>query len=305
MLSIVLPVYRSAPRTQLALVQLIAVVRNEVSDAEIIVVNDGACSEVSKTVREVSLRYPGAMISLIEQEHGGRSKARNRGAFYATNKLLFFMDGDVLLQPGAITAHLQLHATYQQILVRGTILHLPSLVPFDDPLAGTLTSRAKASLRIVEGNHPPALLQRRVTMDAHGYPSPEVVKNARRSRFETDIHEWLGSRTADQPNRWIGCTGAHISIAKESFNTLGGFDEAMGMRWGAEDMEFGYRAEKIGIRILHAQQAVVCHMDHDASGREGDHDSALYYFSMKHHDSTPLRLKHYFAGDRSLAEVFA
>jgi GT2 family glycosyltransferase len=304
MLSIVLPVCRSAPRTKLALLQLVGVVRAEVPDAEIIVVNDGMCTEVSRVVKGVIAGHPLTRVFLVEQEQGGRSRARNQGASQAAGNLLVFMDGDVLLQPGAITAHLRLHAMWQQALVRGTILHLPCLAAFDDPVEGTLTPRAKQSLGIVDDADRPVLLRRRVSVDERGHPAPDIAKGARMSRFEKDIHEWLGSRTTDQPHRWVGCTGAHISISRDSFRTLGGFDESMGLRWGAEDMEFGYRAEKKGIRIIHALEAVVCHMDHDVSGRNGDHGLSLEYFSAKHHDPIPFRLKRYFDGNSALEEVF-
>src|SRR5262249_40730399 len=142
-------------------------------------------------------------------------------------------------------------------------------------------------------------------VDEEGIPDPGLVKAACISRFEKDIHEWLSSRSADQPHRWIGCTGAHLSIQRNCFHQLGGFDESMGLRWGAEDIEFGYRGEKSGLRIMHASEAVVCHMDHDVSGRNGDHDFALRYFAEKHHDPVPFRLKQYFDGDSSLAEVFS
>ncbi len=300
-----MPVCRSAPRARVALRQLVDVIRGEAFPAEIIVVNDGSCPEVSRVVSQVQAEHRDIALRLLDQEQAGRSRTRNRGAQQAQGELLLFLDGDVLLQPGALAAHLRCHDQWTEALVRGRILRLPYLAAFEDPVEGTLTSRAKQSLGMREGAASPALSRRRLAVDKQGRPLPGMLKEARLSAFEEDIHRWLGTRFEKGPHRWIGCTGANLSISRERFHRLGGFDPAMGVRWGAEDMEFGYRAEKSGMQVVHAYDAVVCHMDHDSSGRDGDHEFALEYFAAKHQDRAPLKLQEYFDGSCRLEEVFA
>ena len=94
-------------------------------------------------------------------------------------------------------------------------------------------------------------------------------------------------------------------MSKQLFVELGGFDERMGLAWGAEDLEFGYRAERHGACLLHAAESIIWHMNHDVSGRQGHHEQALRYFSRKHSDPSILRLLDYFAGKCCLEEVFA
>ena len=100
-------------------------------------------------------------------------------------------------------------------------------------------------------------------------------------------------------------TGAHLSVQRSAVLGLGGFDEAMGLRWGAEDLELGYRAEKAGLPITYAAEAVVYHMDHETDGRDGDHEAAFKYFARKHGDVKVLNVLSYFAGRCSLPVALA
>jgi GT2 family glycosyltransferase len=117
---------------------------------------------------------------------------------------------------------------------------------------------------------------------------------ARRNRFERDIQGWFANGAASG-GRWLGVVGAHFSISHEMFDKVGKFDEAMGRRWGAEDLEFGLRAERGGIPIV-AVEAVAYHMDHDTAGRDGDHRSAIEYLAQKHGRPELLGLWDYFEG---------
>ena len=76
----------------------------------------------------------------------------------------------------------------------------------------------------------------------------------------------------------------------------------MGQRWGAEDLELGYRFERAGIAISHLQ-VVAYHMDHETGGRQGDHAHALNYFAHKHRHQGVLRLLDYFEGSCAFEDV--
>ncbi len=303
MLSVVVPTYRKKARLRLMLTSLICLSREVSSDVEIIVVDDGGEDDLGVVVEQAQAGHSEAVVRVVKGAHGGRSVARNLGAKHASSERVLFLDDDVLLTPGVLEEHLAYARQQAPEFVRGTILNFPWLVAFEDPESGALTERATRSLGLNRGANAAGLRTRTIELDEKGRVDARIAALARMSRFEKDIHEWLSARPLAMSGRWIGATGAHLSVDRSAMVKLGGFDEAMGLRWGAEDLEFGYRAEKAGIPILHAKEAVVYHMDHDLCGREGDHEAAFEYFARKHSDVNLPKVLSYFSDQCSLAEA--
>ncbi len=304
MLTIVIPAFEKVERLRLALRSVIAVARTEAPGAEIVVVNDGGTPAIAEAVGRIAPSCE-AINEVCIIPRGGRSAARNAGARHSRGDRVLFLDEDVLAGRGLLTAHLRHAAAYPAALVRGTILHMPWLAAFDDPASGTLTAHARRSLRLAAGDavSPAGLQRRRLELDAEGLPDARTGALARMRPFERDLHAWLDERPVDAPGRWVASTGGNLSVSRECFLRLGGFDERMGLRWGAEDLEFGYRAEKAGCPIVHAPDAVVYHLDHQTTDRRDEHQVALEYFAAKHRDPSVLRLQEYFFGSASLAEA--
>ena len=73
-----------------------AIIAQAFPSVEVVVVDD--CS--SDATSEIAARYPMALVRM--PCHGGPSAARNRGAQAAHGALLFFVDADVAIAPGAI-----------------------------------------------------------------------------------------------------------------------------------------------------------------------------------------------------------
>lgn len=303
MLSVVVPTYRKRGRLRLMLRSLIYAVRSVGTEVEIIVVDDGGEDDMEATVAEAQTDRHKASVRVISGAHGGRSVARNLGAQHAAHERLLFLDDDVLLTPQVLAAHLGFARQHRPEFVRGTILNLPWLIAFEDPESGELTDRAARSLGLESGDKSARLCTRTVRLDEEGRMDARLAALARTSRFEKDLHQWLETRPGWMAGRWIGATGAHLSVNRSAMMLLGGFDEAMGKRWGAEDLEFGYRAEQAGIPLLHLREAVVYHMDHESCGRAGDHEAAFEYFARKHENRSLLQLLSYFSGQVTLAEA--
>jgi GT2 family glycosyltransferase len=302
-LSVVVPTYRKQARLRLMLTSLISLSREVSSEVEIIVVDDGGEDDLGVVVEQAQAGDSEAVVRVVKGAHGGRSVARNLGAKHASNERVLFLDDDVLLNPGALETHLRYARQQRHEFVRGTILNFPWLVAFEDPESGALTERATRSLGLERGANGAGLRTRTIALDEKGSVDAHLAALAKMSRFEKDLHEWLSARPLGMSGRWIGATGAHLSVDRSAMVKLGGFDEAMGLQWGAEDLEFGYRAEKAGIPILHAKEAVVYHMDHDSCGREGDHQAAFEYFARKHRDVNLLKVLSYFSDQCSLSEA--
>jgi glycosyltransferase involved in cell wall biosynthesis len=298
-LSVVIPAGGGVPRLKCALTCIASVLSSEIA-AEVIVVNDGGGAEVRNCV-DGCARENGTDYRLVEIPRQGRSAARNAGAARALGDRLLFSDADILLEKAALRFHSSLSANDKCFIYRGTIAHLPWLAAFEDPVTGELTAEAQRSLR-VPAAHACLLSLRRLSLEA--LRNPELLRSMSRSTpFQRDLQRWFHENPHDITMSWIGCTGGQISIDRSIFEMLGGFDEQMGLRWGAEDLELGYRAAQTGIGIRYAEQARSYHMDHAVSGRTADHDWALAYFSRKHGNPGVMGLLDYFAGKCSLIEA--
>jgi GT2 family glycosyltransferase len=58
---------------------------------------------------------------------------------------------------------------------------------------------------------------------------------------------------------WGRFYGANVSAKREFVARVGGFDEER-LPYGYEDLDFGYRASKLGLRVLYNRDAVVDHL---------------------------------------------
>ncbi len=103
-LSIVIPTYRKPDLLQRTLDALRAQI--DAQTMEVVVVDDGSQDGATGPLLE---RYA-AEMPLIEAGTGaneGRARARNRGWRRSRGRAVLFLDDDIVLEPGALSAHLQ------------------------------------------------------------------------------------------------------------------------------------------------------------------------------------------------------
>jgi len=92
-ISIIVPVYNNAKDLQECLSALIG---SSCPDSEIIVVDDGSRDDTSMVAQRMG-------VTLVRlEENSGVAAARNCGAKHAQGEILFFVDADVVLAPGAV-----------------------------------------------------------------------------------------------------------------------------------------------------------------------------------------------------------
>jgi GT2 family glycosyltransferase len=91
------------------------------------------------------------------------------------------------------------------------------------------------------------------------------VRWARELRV-TPFMRWLDHGIQfDYPNiqgieaGWGRFYGANVSVKRSFVDRVGGFDEER-LPYGYEDLDFAYRASKLGLRVLYDRQAVVEHL---------------------------------------------
>lgn len=87
--SFVLPVYNAAPYLKQCLESIL---RQTLTDYEIILVNDGSTDNSLAVCREYETEYD--FVHVIDQPNQGVSEARNRGILFAKGKYICFLDAD-------------------------------------------------------------------------------------------------------------------------------------------------------------------------------------------------------------------
>jgi glycosyltransferase involved in cell wall biosynthesis len=285
MLSIIVPSHNKATRLYLALQVLAESTRRLAFPCEVIVVNDGSFDNTCQILENALPTFVVPFQIITHEKAGGRSVARNAGAAQAQGQRLLFIDDDILIGPTVLARH---EALGEQPLVgRATILNIPWLRKVTDPFN-------------LYANLPDRLCERITTMvQSKDALLETVAPHARRSPFESNLHRLFAN---DGP-RWPATTGGNLSLPSTLFRQISGFDEQLGLRWGIEDLELGYRAEQVGATIEHLADVAVYHLDHDFANREADHAVALAYFRQKHGEAVGERLEAYFAGRLALESV--
>jgi glycosyltransferase involved in cell wall biosynthesis len=123
--SIIIPTHNRRDR----IVQTLAAIAEQtypLDQIEVVVVADGCQDDT--VVHLHTLTCPFA-LQVHEQPGSGPAVARNLGAAYASGDLLIFIDDDIEVMPGFVTAHVSAHQPPGQTVAMG---HLPMATPAQD-----------------------------------------------------------------------------------------------------------------------------------------------------------------------------
>lgn len=108
MISVIVPVYNSAPYLAQCLNSILA---QTYSNVEIICVNDGSTDESLEILHTFAQNEP--RITVLSQENAGVSAARNAGLDAAKGEYITFVDSDDALEPDMYETLLNLAAEHQ------------------------------------------------------------------------------------------------------------------------------------------------------------------------------------------------
>ncbi len=214
------------------------------------------------------------LIRVDNPARTGRSAASNAGAAIASGELLIFLDGDVLVHPHFVQRHLELHQGNGGCVGRGETWHLRQTRHFRDPARGTPMPGEEARVAGMSGRE---LLASRITAAA-------VVEDfaAIEARAQPAIYPGGGPRRLYDlemqalreepscPTLWAAASGHNLSIPREAFRAVGGFDPALDIN---EHRELALRLCTRGLRMA-AACARSYHLTHRRGWRDPLDDQA-------------------------------
>jgi glycosyltransferase involved in cell wall biosynthesis len=225
-LSVVIRTKDEADRLRLTLTALACQV---VPAAEIVIVDDGSSDHTASVIAEAAIRLP---VRAIHHDHPqGRSAASNAGARAARGDVLLFLDGDTLAHPAMVSHHLKVHDAIDHAIGRGETFHFRSTRFLLDP--ETASPRAGEEARIARLTEQ-ELDRLRVTRR-------QIVEDfaALERRAEPGIYPGAGPRRlyeiemdalnnhADCPVLWAASSGSNMSVRRDVFQSVGGFNEVL------------------------------------------------------------------------------
>ena len=99
-LSIIIPVYNVEPYLRECLDSVFA---QDLSDCEVIAVNDGSTDDSRAILEEYKISHPEVLI-IVDKSNGGLSSARNAGVETSKGDYCYFLDSDDYLKPHALAS---------------------------------------------------------------------------------------------------------------------------------------------------------------------------------------------------------
>ena len=254
-LTVIVTSYRSPRLLRLCLVALGAEVERlgpagARPEVELIVADDGDPEHQSRGPA-VAAAATGlfSAVRRLWQVHDGYGKCRlaNKAARAARTPLLLYLDGDSLLAPGALAAHLRLQGPRRYVAGNQLRLGARASEAVDESLAA---SRRYAS------------------------PLWLLPWSMRRGGLETKPHyAWLRAlglgRLLRRRGRG-GFNGGCSSLPKALLEQVNGWDEALA-GYGFDDTDLGHRLQNAGAEPVEARlEAMVVHLFHERPYRGAD-----------------------------------
>jgi glycosyltransferase involved in cell wall biosynthesis len=184
---------------------------------EVVVADDGSDATTVEIISDFARQAPFPVAFTTEPHDGFRlARVRNRGAALAAGDTLLFLDGDSVLPPDHVAAHLG--ARRPGLAMLGDVVRLPEA-----------TSRA-----LVPSDLATTDLRRLA-------PAAELRRMSRRHR-KSVFQNWL--RHPSKPR----LAGGNFAVWRDDYSRVNGSDERF-LGWGQEDDDLGLRLRGAGVRL--------------------------------------------------------
>lgn len=234
--------------------------------AEVIVVDDGSLDHTSVVLAEASSWLPLCIVRHSTPK--GRSGAANAGARAASGDIVLFLDGDTLAGPDFVARHAAAHAEHRSIIGRGETFHLRGTRFLLDPEMGTPKAGEEARLAgIPSGELSRLKVTRKEVIDHFDAidrrATPGIYPGAAPRRlYEIEMDALRHYPTCTV--LWAAASGSNLSVNRDQFLSIGGFDEALDLN---EHRELALRLCQKGARVVPIESARAYHMTHRAGWR--------------------------------------
>lgn len=230
-ISIVIPCYNNHRELGLTLIGL-SVQTYPLRSVEVIVVDDGS----SPPLEELLSHFRDTLdIRYIRQERRGYrvATARNKGIQQASGSIVICLDSDMLPVPHLIEAHAYHFIQQNPIATIGYRRYID---------ASTIT---------------PELIR---TSFGAIHQLPDI---ASASNWGKDLDRRLPefANFAMHPAPYNCFHGCNVAFGKSDAIRVGLFDDEFNGHWGYEDIEFGYRLWRSGVRLLPVPAALAFHQE--------------------------------------------
>lgn len=245
---------------------------------EVILVDDASSDLTPKLSK---YRPPFKFQYIRCNENVGRSKAKNIGIEASTGEVLIFIDAEMILDPGYVEQHYNLHQLDHNLVITGCLSHYNTFTVYDkryNPEQKKLFRSLyyKKNKRIFKLSR-----QYRKKLKVRLFKKASIFqgrykKYAYPSPFFSHIIERFGPRYEGYKLPYIFVITHNISVRREILETAGYFDEGF-QGWGCEDWEFGYRLHKLGVKIVDHPMVKVYHQEHPRSMTHQNKDSLINY----------------------------
>lgn len=236
-LSVIIPVFNRKDLLKKSLNSLSNQSINK-DEYEVIISDDGSSQNFSDLVswykKKINLKY------IYQQNLGFRAgTARNRGAEIAEGDIILFIDTGVVLESHTLEKHIEVHKNSEKNLAI-----LGYMYGFDE-----LNENAQIinSLKI-DGYNVDNDIKELQKMEIFDRREAMLKKNG------IDLRIWKAP--------WIIFWTGHVSLSKNCFLNLSGFDESFD-GWGYEDIDFGIRWFLNNNQIIMLKEIDSIHLPHD------------------------------------------
>ena len=221
-------------------VTLRSVLNQSETPFEVIVADDGSGQETAKAIEEVMIASGLKWLHVWQNDRGIRqARIKNLGVRYSKAPYLIFIDHDVVLHTDFIADHLSM--AENGVFLQGKRSFLPEY--YTREILTTGFSRQPSPFIRGLGNR----------------------KNAFRSLK-------LGRILARSKKFQISLRGCNLSMHRDDFQRVDGYDETFDQIWGREDSDICYRLFHSGVKVKNLWfSALQYHLYHKVTrGREKD-----------------------------------
>ena len=94
LITIVIPMYNVESSIERLIISISEAFKNQESLVEVLAIDDGSTDKTVKIFEELQKKNQALALKLIQNSHGGVSKARNTGIKYSTGQYVTFVDSD-------------------------------------------------------------------------------------------------------------------------------------------------------------------------------------------------------------------